>query len=380
MTNLFNNLSAVANGDTGAPRIQTAAIQDSAITTAKILDSNVTFLKLAQPCVTAANIFDGNIINSKLGSNSVTTDKIAAGAVQSTDIGTNQVNQTHLTANSVQKSEIYLLSYTFASGVTLPVFSSTDGTPGIKYNLIGANYSFGVQCTRTGGAGLPAVRKDTLASTTNGTYATEQATLYNTSSSATVIASGREWYVGGTGPYDMGDGLFDWFIFGLLNRKGELVNAAGGPDPIWLYNGPKNLHADFKEKDKDGNFKMYSIKKDMRNFPMTLEQARASGNPHKILDYFVAFENAKDIKIEITPKDKMANMEYMPHPFTREVKEDQSLRVVMLDPLTPLMDRIREASKHEQFLLSDITGHIDWKDTAKHKTPPGVIPVKGTLK
>ena len=42
-----DNVSAVANGDTGAPRVQTAGINDAAVTTAKIADANITLAKLA---------------------------------------------------------------------------------------------------------------------------------------------------------------------------------------------------------------------------------------------------------------------------------------------------------------------------------------------
>ena len=61
MRNLRDNITALANGDAGAPQIQTAAIAASAVTAAKIAAGNV---------VTAA-IADGN----------VTTGKIATGAV-----------------------------------------------------------------------------------------------------------------------------------------------------------------------------------------------------------------------------------------------------------------------------------------------------------
>lgn len=46
MTQLYDNITAVANGDTGAPKIQTAGIADNAITTAKILDGAITPAKL----------------------------------------------------------------------------------------------------------------------------------------------------------------------------------------------------------------------------------------------------------------------------------------------------------------------------------------------
>ena len=61
MRNLRDNITAVANGDAGAPQVQTAAIAANAVTAAKIADGNVTTAKIAA----------GN----------VTTDRIATGAV-----------------------------------------------------------------------------------------------------------------------------------------------------------------------------------------------------------------------------------------------------------------------------------------------------------
>lgn len=59
MRNLRDNIAAVANGDAGAPQIQTAAIAASA--------------------VTAAKIAAGNVVNAAIGAGQVTSDKLAAG-------------------------------------------------------------------------------------------------------------------------------------------------------------------------------------------------------------------------------------------------------------------------------------------------------------
>ena len=60
MRNLRDNITALANGDAGAPQIQTAAIAASA--------------------VTAAKIAAGNVLNAAIGAGQVTSDKLAAGA------------------------------------------------------------------------------------------------------------------------------------------------------------------------------------------------------------------------------------------------------------------------------------------------------------
>ena len=54
MTKMRDNPIAIANGDSGAPKIQTAAINDSAVTTAKIAGGNVTSAKMAAASVKQA--------------------------------------------------------------------------------------------------------------------------------------------------------------------------------------------------------------------------------------------------------------------------------------------------------------------------------------
>ena len=63
MRNLRDNITALANGDAGAPQIQTAAIAASAVTAAKIADYNVGNAKLAAP-----QAGDGYLLRSLLGS------------------------------------------------------------------------------------------------------------------------------------------------------------------------------------------------------------------------------------------------------------------------------------------------------------------------
>lgn len=52
MTALRDNPAAIANGDAGAPKVQTAGINDAAVTTAKIADLAVSNGKLGSGCIT----------------------------------------------------------------------------------------------------------------------------------------------------------------------------------------------------------------------------------------------------------------------------------------------------------------------------------------
>lgn len=56
------------------------ALAANAVTTAKILDANVTEAKIASDAVTTAKILDSNVTTAKIASSAVTADKIASNA------------------------------------------------------------------------------------------------------------------------------------------------------------------------------------------------------------------------------------------------------------------------------------------------------------
>jgi len=78
-TLLNSTLIDSTNIQTGG--ISTANLAASAVTTAKILDANVTAAKLASDSVTTIKILDSNVTAAKLASDSVTTVKILDGNV-----------------------------------------------------------------------------------------------------------------------------------------------------------------------------------------------------------------------------------------------------------------------------------------------------------
>ena len=100
MRNLRDNIAAVANGDTGAPKVQTLAIQDLAVTTAKI----------AASAVTTAKIADSN----------VTTGKIATGAVAAWNA-------------SLATGEIGTYAYLYGNGFNIP-FTAGSNYSGLVYS------------------------------------------------------------------------------------------------------------------------------------------------------------------------------------------------------------------------------------------------------
>ena len=63
---LRDNPVAIAAGAAGAPRVQTAAIQNGAVTNAKLANSSVTTAKLADANVTTAKLANANVTSAKL--------------------------------------------------------------------------------------------------------------------------------------------------------------------------------------------------------------------------------------------------------------------------------------------------------------------------
>jgi hypothetical protein len=89
---LRDNITAVASGASGAPKITTAAINDLAVTTGK----------LANGAVTSGKIGAGQVLTSNIGNLQVTTDKIANEEVTTGKIANGSVTAAKLSADAVQ--------------------------------------------------------------------------------------------------------------------------------------------------------------------------------------------------------------------------------------------------------------------------------------
>jgi len=127
MRNLRDNITALANGDAGAPKVQTAGIQDLAVTTDKIAASAVTTAKIAAGNVTSATLATGaNEVNWVLartagaGTGAVGT---YAFLVQSADT-TAGINA----GTSYAGSGLLYSGHTSVSGAVYPSGGSPGGT------------------------------------------------------------------------------------------------------------------------------------------------------------------------------------------------------------------------------------------------------------
>jgi len=101
---IFHNVSL--SGDLTITNAGVATIANNAVTTAKILDGNVTDAKLANDSVTTAKILDANVTNAKLADDSVTTAKILDGNVTTAKILDANVTDAKLANDSVTTAKI----------------------------------------------------------------------------------------------------------------------------------------------------------------------------------------------------------------------------------------------------------------------------------
>lgn len=176
MTQLYNNLQAMADGDAGAPKIQTAGIADDAVTAAKIL----------------------------------------AGAVGASEIATNAVGQSEIANAGVGQAQLK----TSAGSV------STSSTAGANLTLPGGQYGF-YPILQSGALGsMSASLASALVSI--GAY-TDNIFLVTSSAGTAVYAYQR---------YVTASGERHW-LFVLRDDQGRIVGTWEAPDHVCFGNGGK---------------------------------------------------------------------------------------------------------------------------------------------
>lgn len=165
--------------------------------------------------------------------------------------------------------------------------------------------------------------------------------LYTSNGSYTAFARSR--YVSASGPYDLGDGIIQLFVFATILSDGTIESLHVAIDPPWAYNGITSIMPDHVAK--DGKKYQRHILLPNEQMPISKRMladrfAAAIKNP-QTLDRFI--EDANDASyemIEIDQAIKNADMPLIPHPFTSN--DNSSKTIVMLDPFSPAVLQIAE--------------------------------------
>jgi len=251
MTKIRDNPIAITEGASGAPKIQTAALEQTG------------------------------------GSEAVTTATIRAGAVTQTEIASAAVGQGELktltqdatytgsvSGSTTQYDYFTLTSPKYTTGFEIRGYTSDPVAAAV--GLQNADSSTSAHQTGTSSSYSSFSRH-------------MQAMRYNNQGGSRTLSIDADiTYVTSSPPYDLGDGEIPLFIFILLDSSNNPCGVITDKTPPWVYNGPTRANPDFYDKGVG-----YYAKK-------TINETTG--------------EIDSEI-IEITQSVKNADMNIIPHPF-----------------------------------------------------------------
>ena len=319
MTALQADITAFANGDTGAPKLKTAGFNNLAVDTAEIAASAITQSKLS----TATNEFSW-------------------------------------TANSGPSGEASGRDFTLAGGEYsfYPQVKHDSGT-GVVTHVISA-YWYG-EPTDEG-----------LTNTLN--YKTHVGMQWV---SGNVVQYVTARYIQASPPYDLGDGICHLFIFCLRKKStGEIIATSIAPDAPWHNNGPTNIQSskikhvlvgdgfDHRKLKADAEFASRLLATDGN---ITDQQMATMKEWSETIGYLDTISVSEEVPQSVKNKD----MNLIPHPFGN-VPEDHE--VILLDPISELSKELLSLQEDGELispLLNSGFFEISSKELARIG-PPGV--------
>lgn len=337
MQNLRDNLTALANGDTGAPLIQQAAIDTNSVGQSEI--------------------------------------KIASSY---SDSGTGNAVSFYVNPGGI-----------YAVGGA-PSVGFTAGTGGGEYATSGLG---------TLGAWWDGSTVNTASTgVAHGSFISYAWIGQNTTFDT---VRGYLYYIQASPPYDLGDGVCGRFVFVKLDQSGNILEVWSAPEAPWHHNGPTDLTPDFyvdkkpfrvladlpfsmKEAANDSTklSQLLAAQQQIRDFAaqqsVDLRKEFAMRNlfrREKELALAAAMDSQLPFKmVEIDQTMKQADMAIVPHPFTRM---NSGETVVMLDAVTDdhhKLSDLEDVSRSE-FTICDLlrNGYLKIDNTPLQRSgPPGV--------
>jgi len=339
MNNLQADITALANGDAGAPDIVEAAL--AAVVSAQLVTNG-----------DSHNHSGGDGASIPYSGMSFSNNIVAS------DLAANAVGQSEIGANAVGQSEIK-----DTSGIV-----SNTGNTFVRFTLPGGAYGFypRVKASIASSTQEPLVRISAPSGSSPSTSYTTIISLSNEEVTATTYA--QQYYFQASPPYDLGDGEIGRFIFAIVdNATGEIKSVYSAPEAPWHYNGPTDIRGKLA---KDG--KKYSARKDMSGYSLSLTQAKL--NIGTLQAYNLAFQNAPMIQEEITQDIKQADMNLIPHPFMGNDLTGKT--IVMLDPVSDLNHELDELSQYEDFDINELLhdGYLEISNIGLNRSgPPGIL-------
>lgn len=209
MTKIRDNPIAITEGSSGAPKIQTAALEQTG------------------------------------GSEAVTTATIRAGAVGNTELASAAVKQGNLSTTDEENStttvnQLITTSagkYGFSPMTKLSTSSGLDGWQ--SHAGVAGDYD----------------------STLTSTY--QSLISLSDGNSGSVTIYGRITYINSSPPFNIGDGEIPLFTWALLDSSGNIISVQTSEVPPWAYNGPTDIMHDRTDKTTGRKYKtVYEIDED----------------------------------------------------------------------------------------------------------------------
>ena len=121
-------------------KVTSNVLADDAVTTGKILDSNVTTGKLATDSVTTVKVLDDNITTAKLATDSITTTKILDANITTAKLAADSVTHNKLEARYTTAVTISTLTGTYtlnwSAGAVFVMSGSLSGAINFQFSNI----------------------------------------------------------------------------------------------------------------------------------------------------------------------------------------------------------------------------------------------------
>jgi hypothetical protein len=381
--------SKITTGTFGSSRLAT-----DSVTATQIAANAVGSSEIAAGAVGTSEIATGGVDTDELATDAVTAAKIAANAVGSSEIAASAVGASEIAASGVGADEIAASAVgqsEVASGAihqgeldTSEGEVATASSSYVALTLPGGSYGFYPQLRRSNSASQGGAQLKSLDTTTWPTSSETRITLTRGNLSGTVYAKQR--YINASAPYDLGDGEVRSFIFLLVNSSGDIEASYAADAPPWAYNGPTDIGGKMiKTLSDDGEGVIITRSKvrevsgyeaDLLSRGKTLEQDRAEAKGRGRVAERAHLQNlisSGRVQIPITTAFKNSDMDLIPHPFSGDL---QGRTVVLLDPVSALMEEFNLMQRRGESIIDVVSEHITFDNTELgRKRPKGIMTV-----
>jgi len=316
LNNMQADMTALANGDAGAPEIKEAALAAAVI---------------------AQLVTNGDSHNHSGGD---------GGTIPYSGLSfSNNIAQSDLAANCTGQSEI--------KEATDEQSSFLGSTVTVDFTLAGGYWTLGYQF-RSSVAGWEGKQ---LHNSTSTSYAGMLVRMTNNTTTSTGYVN--SYYINSSPPYRLGYGDIEQFIFLLIdNSSGKVVRTYIAPEAPWHYNGD----TDITPSGYNNKGEPYKIMKEIEYETFMLgmtnkekfneEMLKGNKNLEKYLDRIYTDEK---IIVPIDQSFKNKDMSSIPHPFIGADLTGKT--IVVLNPQSKLVKKIARfkdgLSNREQFSFSD---------------------------